>query len=292
MLIDNCNKKLSLNVGGRLLDLSRPLVMGILNVTPDSFYDGSRCPNDDAVAARVQAILAEGADMIDIGGYSSRPGCADVSVDEEKRRLAIGLEAIRRQSPEAVVSVDTFRAEVARWCVEQYGVQIINDISAGELDDAMFDTVAQLQVPYVMMHMRGTPTSMMQSQYLHYDDVVADVLQYFAAKIDRLTYMGVNDIILDPGFGFSKTVDDNYRLMYHLDEFTRIGLPILVGISRKSMIYKLLDITPAESLNGTTALNVLALLGGANILRVHDVKQAVEAVKIVGKTFNNTQFNT
>lgn len=284
MLIDNCNKKLSLNVGGRLLDLSRPQVMGILNVTPDSFYDGSRCPNDDAVAARVQAILAEGADMIDIGGYSSRPGCADVSVDEEKRRLAIGLEAIRRQSPEAVVSVDTFRAEVARWCVEQYGVQIINDISAGELDDAMFDTVAQLQVPYVMMHMRGTPTSMMQSQYLHYDDVVADVLQYFAAKIDRLTYMGVNDIILDPGFGFSKTVDDNYRLMYHLDEFTRIGLPILVGISRKSMIYKLLDITPAESLNGTTALNVLALLGGANILRVHDVKQAAEAVKIVGKT--------
>lgn len=284
MLIDNCNKKLSLNVGGRLLDLSRPQVMGILNVTPDSFYDGSRCPNDDAVAARVQAILAEGADMIDIGGYSSRQGCADVSVDEEKRRLAIGLEAIRRQSPEAVVSVDTFRAEVARWCVEQYGVQIINDISAGELDDAMFDTVAQLQVPYVMMHMRGTPTSMMQSQYLHYDDVVADVLQYFAAKIDRLTYMGVNDIILDPGFGFSKTVDDNYRLMYHLDEFTRIGLPILVGISRKSMIYKLLDITPAESLNGTTALNVLALLGGANILRVHDVKQAVEAVKIVGKT--------
>ena len=284
MLIDNCNKKLSLNVGGRLLDLSRPLVMGILNVTPDSFYDGSRCPNDDAVAARVQAILAEGADMIDIGGYSSRSGCADVSVDEEKRRLAIGLEAIRRQSPEAVVSVDTFRAEVARWCVEQYGVQIINDISAGELDDAMFDTVAQLQVPYVMMHMRGTPTSMMQSQYLHYDDVVADVLQYFAAKIDRLTYMGVNDIILDPGFGFSKTVDDNYRLMYHLDEFARIGLPLLVGISRKSMIYKLLDITPAESLNGTTALNVLALLGGANILRVHDVKQAVEAVKIVGKT--------
>lgn len=284
MLIDNCNKKLSLNVGGRLLDLSRPLVMGILNVTPDSFYDGSRCPNDDAVAARVQAILAEGADMIDIGGYSSRSGCADVSVDEEKRRLAIGLEAIRRQSPEAVVSVDTFRAEVARWCVEQYGVQIINDISAGELDDAMFDTVAQLQVPYVMMHMRGTPTSMMQSQYLHYDDVVADVLQYFAAKIDRLTYMGVNDIILDPGFGFSKTVDDNYRLMYHLDEFTRIGLPLLVGISRKSMIYKLLNITPAESLNGTTALNVLALLGGANILRVHDVKQAVEAVKIFGKT--------
>lgn len=284
MLVDNRNKKLSLNAGGRLIDLSRPQVMAILNVTPDSFYDDSRCPDIDAVTTRVESILAEGADMIDVGGYSSRPGCADVSVDEEKRRLAIGFEAIRRLSPEAVISVDTFRAEVARWSVEQYGVQIINDISAGELDAAMFDTVAQLQVPYIMMHMRGTPTTMMQSQYLQYDDVVSDVLQYFAAKIDRLTYMGVNDIILDPGFGFSKTIDDNYRLMYNLDEFTRVGLPLLVGVSRKSMIYKLLDTTPAESLNGTTALNVMALLGGANILRVHDVNEAVEAVKIVTKT--------
>lgn len=284
MLVDNRNKKLSLNAGRRLIDLSRPQVMAILNVTPDSFYDDSRCPDIDAVTTRVESILAEGTDMIDVGGYSSRPGCADVSVDEEKRRLAIGFEAIRRLSPEAVISVDTFRAEVARWSVEQYGVQIINDISAGELDATMFDTVAQLQVPYIMMHMRGTPTTMMQSQYLQYDDVVSDVLQYFAAKIDRLTYMGVNDIILDPGFGFSKTIDDNYRLMYNLDEFTRVGLPLLVGVSRKSMIYKLLDTTPAESLNGTTALNVMALLGGANILRVHDVKEAVEAVKIVTKT--------
>lgn len=284
MLIDNRNKNLTLNAGGRLLDLSRPQVMAILNVTPDSFYDGSRCPEGDAVEARVQAILAEGADMIDVGGYSSRPGCADVTADEEKRRLAIGLEAIRRLSPEAVISVDTFRAEVARWCVETYGVQIINDISAGELDDKMFDTIARLQVPYIMMHMRGTPATMMQAEYLQYDDVVADVLQYFAAKIDRLTYMGVNDIILDPGFGFSKTLDDNYRMMYHLDEFTRIGLPLLVGISRKSMIYKYLDTTPADSLNGTTALNVMALLGGANILRVHDVRPAVEAVKLVTKT--------
>lgn len=284
MLIDNRNKTLTINAGGRLLDLSQPQVMGILNVTPDSFYDGSRCPDMTAVAKRVETILSEGADMIDVGGYSSRPGCVDVSVDEEKRRLAIGFEAIRRLSPDAVISVDTFRAEVARWSVEEWGVQIINDISAGELDADMFDVVAQLRVPYIMMHMRGTPEAMMQQQYLHYDDVVADVLQYFAAKIDLLAYMGVNDIIIDPGFGFSKTVDDNYRLMRHLDEFARLGLPLLVGISRKSMIYKLLDVTPAESLNGTTALNVMALLGGAHILRVHDVKQAVEAVKIVGKT--------
>ncbi len=284
MLIDNRNKTLTINAGGRLLDLSQPQVMGILNVTPDSFYDGSRCPDMTAVAKRVETILSEGADMIDVGGYSSRPGCVDVSVDEEKRRLAIGFEAIRRLSPDAVISVDTFRAEVARWSVEEWGVQIINDISAGELDADMFDVVAQLRVPYIMMHMRGTPEAMMQQQYLHYDDVVADVLQYFAAKIDRLAYMGVNDIIIDPGFGFSKTVDDNYRLMRHLDEFARLGLPLLVGISRKSMIYKLLDVTPAESLNGTTVLNVMALLGGAHILRVHDVKQAVEAVKIVGKT--------
>ena len=283
MLSDNRNRKLTINAGGKLIDLSRPQVMGILNVTPDSFYDNSRCPDAATVAKRVTALISEGADMIDVGGYSSRPGCADVSVDEEKRRLAIGFEAIRQQCPEAIISVDTFRAEVARWSVEEWGVQIVNDISGGELDDKMFDTVAQLKVPYVMMHMRGTPEAMMQEQYLHYDDITADVLQYFAAKIDRLTLMGINDIIIDPGFGFSKTLDDNYRLMSHIDEFTRLGLPLLVGISRKSMIYKLLNTTPQESLNGTTALNVLALIGGANILRVHDVKAAVEAVKIVTK---------
>ncbi|MBP3350258.1 MAG: dihydropteroate synthase [Bacteroidaceae bacterium] len=284
MLSDNRNRKLTINAGGKLIDLSRPQVMGILNVTPDSFYDNSRCPDATTVAKRVTALISEGADMIDVGGYSSRPGCADVSVDEEKRRLAIGFEAIRRQCPEAIISVDTFRAEVARWSVEEWNVQIINDISGGEMDDKMFDTVARLNVPYVMMHMRGTPEAMMQEQYLHYEDVTADVLQYFATKIDRLTHMGINDIIVDPGFGFSKTIDDNYRLMSHIDEFAQLGLPLLVGISRKSMIYKLLDTTPKESLNGTTALNVLALIGGANILRVHDVKEAVEAVKIVTKT--------
>ncbi len=289
MLVDNINKNLSLNIGGRLLSLDRPQVMGILNVTPDSFYDGSRCPDASAVSQRVVTLLDEGADMIDVGGYSSRPGCDDVSVDEEKRRLAIAFEAIRHHAPHAVVSVDTFRAEVARWSVEEWGVHIINDISGGEMDDKMFETVAQLQVPYIMMHMRGTPSTMMQEQYLYYDDVVADILQYFSAKITRLVSMGVNDIILDPGFGFSKSIDDNYRLMQHLDEFTHIGLPLLVGISRKSMIYKQLQVTPVESLNGTTILNVMALMGGANILRVHDVRQAVEAVKLVTKTLECIQ---
>lgn len=284
MLYDNINRKLSINAGGKLVQLARPQVMGILNVTPDSFYAGSRCPDVEAVSLRVKKMLDEGADMIDVGGYSSRPGCADVTVEEEKQRLAIGFEAIHRHNPEAIISVDTFRSEVARWSVEQWGVHIINDISGGEMDERMFDTVASLQVPYVMMHMRGTPETMMSEQYLQYDHVVADVLQYFAAKIDRLTTMGVNDIILDPGFGFSKHIEDNYRLMRHLDEFTRIGLPLLVGVSRKSMIYRLLNTSPEESLNGTTALNVLALMGGANILRVHDVKQAVEAVKIVTNT--------
>lgn len=284
MLSDNRNRKLTINAGGKLIDLSRPQVMGILNVTPDSFYDNSRCPDAKMVTERVTTLLNEGADMIDVGGYSSRPGCDDVSIDEEKRRLAIGFEAIRNLNPDAIISVDTFRSEVARWSIQEWGVQIVNDISGGEMDDKMFDTVAQLQVPYVMMHMRGTPQDMMHEQYLHYDDVTAEVLQYFAAKINRLTLMGINDIIIDPGLGFSKTIDDNYRLMRHLDEFARLGLPILVGISRKSMIYKLLGTTPAESLNGTTVLNTLALMGGANILRVHDVRQAVEAVKIVTQT--------
>ncbi len=286
MLADYRNKNLTINVGGQLMDLSYPRVMGILNVTPDSFYSGSRCPDIKTVSERVQAIFSEGADMIDIGGYSSRPGCSDVTADEEKRRLSIGLEAVRQFKPDAVVSVDTFRASVARWCVEQYGVQIINDISGGESDAAMYETVASLHVSYVMMHMRGAPADMMQERYLHYDNVVADLLLYFAAKIDKLSLMGVNDIIVDPGFGFSKTLDDNYRLMRHLDELSRLGLPLLVGISRKSMIYKLLETTPVESLNGTTALNVLALLGGAHILRVHDVRPAVEAVKIVAKTLD------
>lgn len=275
----------TLNLGGQLLSLATPRVMGILNVTPDSFYDGSRCPEKAEITERVHTIVREGADIIDIGGYSSRPHAADISPDEEMRRLSVGLEIIRKHYPDAFVSVDTFRAEVARRCVEEYGVQIINDISGGELDHKMFETAADLHVPYILMHMRGTPDTMMT--LTDYDNLIGDMLYYFSERIARLESLGVNDIIIDPGFGFSKTLDDNYMLMKHLDEFARIGLPLLVGVSRKSMIYKYFGTTPAESLNGTTALNVLALLGGANILRVHDVREAVEAVRIVCKTLQS-----
>lgn len=285
-MIDNLSTThYTLNLGGQLLSLATPRVMGILNVTPDSFYDGSRCPEKAEITERVHTIVREGADIIDIGGYSSRPHAADISPDEEMRRLSVGLEIIRKHYPDAFVSVDTFRAEVARRCVEEYGVQIINDISGGELDHKMFETTADLHVPYILMHMRGTPDTMMS--LTDYDNLIGDMLYYFSERIARLESLGVNDIIIDPGFGFSKTLDDNYLLMKHLDEFARIGLPLLVGISRKSMIYKYFGTTPAESLNGTTALNVLALLGGANILRVHDVREAVEAVRIVCKTLQS-----
>lgn len=285
-MIDNLSTThYTLNLGGQLLSLATPRVMGILNVTPDSFYDGSRCPEKAEITERVHTIVREGADIIDIGGYSSRPHAADISPDEEMRRLSVGLDIIRKHYPDAFVSVDTFRAEVARRCVEEYGVQIINDISGGELDHKMFETAADLHVPYILMHMRGTPDTMMT--LTDYDNLIGDMLYYFSERIARLESLGVNDIIIDPGFGFSKTLDDNYLLMKHLDEFARIGLPLLVGISRKSMIYKYFGTTPAESLNGTTALNVLALLGGANILRVHDVREAVEAVRIVCKTLQS-----
>ena len=280
------NKPLSLNLGGELVSLSRPLVMGILNVTPDSFYAGSRTPAPEQIEARVHQIVDEGADIIDIGAYSSRPQADDIAPDEEMRRLASGLEIIRKLYPQAHVSVDTFRADVASRCVREYGVQMVNDISGGELDPRMFETVADLKVPYILMHMKGTPQTMMQQT--HYDHLIAEMLYYFAERIARLESLGVNDIIIDPGFGFSKTLDDNYRLMNRLDEFARIGLPLLVGISRKSMIYKLLGSTPDESLNGTTVLNTLALLGGAHILRVHDVKAAVETVNLVSKTLQST----
>lgn len=285
-MIDNLSAThYTLNLGGQLLSLATPRVMGILNVTPDSFYDGSRCPEKAEITERVHTIVREGADIIDIGGYSSRPHAADISPDEEMRRLSVGLDIIRKHYPDAFVSVDTFRAEVARRCVEEYGVQIINDISGGELDHKMFETAADLHVPYILMHMRGTPDTMMS--LTDYDNLIGDMLYYFSERIARLESLGVNDIIIDPGFGFSKTLDDNYLLMKHLDEFARIGLPLLVGVSRKSMIYKYFGTTPAESLNGTTALNVLALLGGANILRVHDVREAVEAVRIVCKTLQS-----
>ena len=261
------------------MDLSRPQVMGIINVTPDSFYAGSRTQTEMALARRVEQVVAEGASILDIGGYSSRPGAADVSPEEEMARLRRGLEVIRRVHPEAVVSVDTFRASVARQCVEEYGVALINDISGGEMDAEMFPTVAALGVPYILMHMQGTPQTMQQAP--HYDHLLRDVFLYFARKVQQLRDLGAKDIILDPGFGFGKTMEDNYALLAHLDEFGIFGLPLLVGVSRKSMITRLLGITPDDALNGTTVINTLCLAKGARILRVHDVRQAVEAVRLV-----------
>ena len=266
-----------INVNGSLLDLSVPCVMGILNITPDSFYAGSRMQTEAEITARAQQILDEGAGIIDIGAYSSRPNAENVSSHEEMERM--GLEILRKTQPGAVISVDTFRADVARMCVEEYGVAIINDIAAGEMDADMFRTVAELNVPYIMMHMQGTPQNM--QQHPHYDNLLKEVFLYFAQKVQQLRDMGMKDIILDPGFGFGKTVEHNYELLAHLEEFRIFELPLLVGVSRKSMIYRLLGNTPQDALNGTTVLDTICLLKGADILRVHDVREAVETVKIV-----------
>ena len=261
----------TINVNGTLMDLSIPRVMGIVNVTPDSFFAGSRTQTEAEIARRVEQLLAEGADILDIGGYSSRPGAADVPPEEERDRLRLGLAAIRRVCPDAVVSVDTFRADVARMCVEEYGVALINDISGGELDEEMFSSVARLGVPYVLMHMQGTPQTMQDKP--QYDDVLRDVFLYFACKVQQLRDLGQKDIILDPGFGFGKTLEDNYALLAHMDELSSVfGLPVIT---------KVLGVTPAEALNGTTVLNTLCLTKGAAILRVHDVRPAVEAVRLV-----------
>lgn len=263
------------------MDLSTPQVMGILNVTPDSFFAGSRMQTETDIANRTKQILDEGATIIDIGAYSSRPNAEHITVEEEMSRLRTGLEIITRDHPDAVISVDTFRADVAAMCVEEYGVAIINDIAAGEMDDRMFETIARLNVPYIMMHMQGTPQNMQKEP--HYDDLIKEVFLYFARKVQHLRDLGVKDIILDPGFGFGKTVEHNYELMAHLEEFAVFELPLLIGVSRKSMITRLLGLTPQEALNGTTVLNTISLLKGADIIRVHDVKEAVEAVKIVTK---------
>lgn len=275
-----------INVNGSLLDLSQPRVMGILNVTPDSFYAGSRTQTEAEIVRRVKQIVSEGAAIIDIGAYSSRPNADNVSAREEMERLRMGLKILFEIQPDAVVSVDTFRADVARMCVEEYGVAIINDIAAGEMDADMFHTVAALNVPYIMMHMQGTPQSM--QQHPHYDNLLKEVFLYFARKVQQLRDLGVKDIILDPGFGFGKTMEHNYELLSHLEEFRIFELPLLVGVSRKSMIYRLLDITPQEALNGTTVLDTICLLKGADILRVHDVKEAVETVRIVQAMRNNS----
>lgn len=268
----------TLNLRGRLLELREPQIMGILNVTPDSIYSDSRTPDEAHITDRVRQMMDEGADMIDIGGYSSRPGADDVTPEEEMDRLRRGLRIVRKLYPEVPVSVDTFRADVARMCIEEEGADIINDISGGMMDRQMFRTVARLDVPYILMHMQGTPATMQVAP--HYDNLRREVMLYFAERIDRLCQMGAKDIIVDPGFCFGKTLEHNYELMNHLEDFAVFNLPLLVGISRKSMIYKLTGGTPQTSLNGTTVLNTISLVKGAHILRVHDVKAAAEAKQI------------
>ena len=273
----------TLNLGGNLLSVSRPLVMGILNTTPDSFYAGSRCQAARSINLRIEHMAQEGVDIIDIGGYSSRSGADEVSVEEEYERVKRGMEAARMIVPDIPLSIDTFRAAVAERCIGEYGAEIINDISSGSLDEKMIATVGKCHAAYIMMHMRGNPNTM--QSMCHYDNLTADILQFFARKIDEAASAGIGDIIIDPGFGFSKTLDQNYSLLSHLSDFAALKLPLLVGVSRKSMIYRLFDTTPDESLNGTTAINMLALAQGASILRVHDVKAAREAVEIFCKTF-------
>lgn len=275
----------SINVNGKLIDLAEPQVMGILNVTPDSFYSGSRKQTEEDIRNRVKQIIDEGGQMIDIGAYSSRPGADDVSTQEEMARLRHGMKIVNEMAPGMPVSVDTFRADVAKMCVEELGVGIINDISGGELDKRMFETVAKLGVPYILMHMKGTPQTMQQAP--HYDDLMKEIMLYFAEKIQKLRDLGQKDIILDPGYCFAKTIEHNYELLGHQEMLHVFELPLLVGISRKSMIFRLLGSSPEESLNGTSVLNTIALQKGASILRVHDVKECVEVVKIVKMMENN-----
>jgi dihydropteroate synthase len=284
------SRKSLINLRGSLMDLSVPKVMGVLNVTPDSFYDGGRYFQKEAILQQLSQLISEGADIIDIGGYSSRPGAEHIPAEEELRRIMPVLEVIRRDYPELILSVDTFRSEIARKVVEEFSVDIINDISAGEMDKNMFETIARLNIPYVMMHMKGTPQDM--KERAHYDDMMKEIMEYFSRKFDQLRQLGVKDIVIDPGFGFGKNIQHNFCLLNNLNQFKIFELPVLVGLSRKSMIYKTLNIEPDEALNGTTVLNTLALLNGADILRVHDVKQAREAITLVGKYQNPTNFKT
>ena len=271
--------QLTLNLSGRLVSLEKPLVMGIVNVTPDSFFAGSRIDGAKALGERLDTLVREGAALADLGAYSSRPGAEEVSPEEERRRLRPALQILRDEYPDLPISVDTFRSDVARMAVEEYGASMINDISGGGLDPAMYRTMAELQVPYILMHMKGDPQTMQQQA--SYSDVTLEVIDYFAQRVGQLLELGVHDIILDPGFGFSKTTAQNYELLAQLgslvEAFTQ---PLLVGFSRKSMIYRPLGITPEEALSGTTFLHALALERGAKILRVHDVRPAVEAVQL------------
>ncbi len=272
-----------INAGGNLLDLKIPRIMGILNVTPDSFYSGSRFMSEADIIGAAVRMKEEGADILDIGGYSSRPGAHAVSEAEEGNRVLNAVRLVSRKLPEMIISVDTFRAAIALEAVEKYGAGMVNDISGGEADPRMYDAIEKLNVPYILMHMKGTPKTMQNDPV--YDDVVADILKWFGKRIVRLHSAGVKDIIIDPGFGFGKTVAHNFEILRRFEEFSIAGLPVLAGLSRKSMIWKALGISAEDALNGTSALNMAVLMRGADILRVHDVKQAVEVVKL----FRNLQ---
>ncbi len=266
------------NINGQLISWKTPIVMGILNITTDSFYSASRYNTEKQIIDRVQQIIEEGGQIIDIGAYSSRPGATEVSEKEESERLSFALEVIKRNFSNLIISIDTFRSQIAYRFVNEFGVAMINDISAGELDKNMFATISKLGVPYIMMHMRGTPKTMQDNCF--YEDIIQELLIFFSAKLQTLKLLGVKDVIIDPGFGFAKTLSQNYFLLSHLDKFNILDRDLLVGLSRKSMLYKLLEITADESLNATTAVHTIALLKGAKILRVHDVKAANQTIKI------------
>ena len=283
------SKKQTLNFRGKLMNLVDPKIMGIVNVTPDSFYAGSRRPSKNEAIAQVDKILNEGADIVDIGGYSSRPGAEDISENEELRRLEPVIEQVRIKYPDAIISVDTFRSGVARKMLNDYNADMINDISAGDLDPEMIHVIAEYQVPYVMMHMKGTPQTM--QKHTGYNNVVKEVMLYFAKKVDQCKKIGIHDVILDPGFGFGKTIEQNFQLMRQLKNFEIFELPLLVGISRKSMIYKITGQTPEEAITGTTVLHTFALQNGARLLRVHDVKECRETIQMM-KKYNEQERNT
>jgi dihydropteroate synthase len=275
------NKHL-INCRVKYLDLSTPRIVGVINVTPDSFFDGGKYHDKQSILAQVKKMINEGADIIDVGAYSSRPGAIHITKEEEWRRLSFAFETIRNDFSENILSVDTFRAELAQKSVNEFKVSIINDVSGGMLDPEMFETIISLQVPYIMMHMHGDPQNMQKQT--SYNDLVRDIIEFFGKQTEILTSKGVHDIIVDPGFGFGKTLEQNYQLLEHLDAFKILGFPIMIGVSRKSMIYRFLGNTADEALNGTTVLNTLALTKGANLLRVHDVKEAKQVVDLYIKT--------
>jgi len=279
----------TLNLGGRLFDLSIPKIMGILNVTPDSFFDGGKFSREDYALARCEQMLLEGAAIIDIGGYSTRPGADDISISEESDRVIPILKKLVKTFPEAIFSIDTFRSTVAKAAVAE-GASIVNDVSGGNADEQMHQTIAELNVPYVLMHSKGTPKTM--TSLTHYENLVRDIVLELSKKISHMQSLGVKDIIIDPGFGFAKTIDQNFQLLISLDYFKVLEKPLLVGLSRKSMIWKTLSIKPEDALNGTTALNAIALMKGASVLRVHDVKEASECVKLCEKLFKQNEFSS